>query len=146
VAQDISTILAWTSTHLAWASNYLACTPNYPKTVPYDTRYRHNLTTICKNLLGLKLTPKGRRPFYGLFLDFGQAIVDALFVQKISNFWWTCSLVLASRRTNFYKIPILGYTNMPQKHFFFVKRAASGIQKTFYLLTPKIPSVFLTNF
>jgi hypothetical protein len=34
-----------------------------------------------------KLTPKGRRPFFGPFLDFGQVIVDAIFVQKISNFW-----------------------------------------------------------
>jgi hypothetical protein len=33
------------------------------------------------------LTPKGRRPFFGLFLEFGQPIVDAIFVQKISNFW-----------------------------------------------------------
>jgi hypothetical protein len=64
------------------------------------------------------VNPKGRRPFFGLFLDFGQAIVDAIFVQKISNFWWTCDLVLASRCTNLYKIPIFGYTNMPQKHFF----------------------------
>jgi hypothetical protein len=77
------------------------------------------------------LTPKGRRPFFGPFLDIGQAIVDAIFVQKIWIFWWTCGLVLASRRTNFYKIPIFGYTNMPQKHFFFVKRAALGSQKTF---------------
>jgi hypothetical protein len=33
-----------------------------------------------------KLTPKGPRPFFGPFLKFGQAIVDAIFVQKISNF------------------------------------------------------------
>jgi hypothetical protein len=33
------------------------------------------------------LTPKGRRPLFGPFLDIGQAIVDAIFVQKISNFW-----------------------------------------------------------
>jgi hypothetical protein len=52
------------------------------------------------------LTPKGRRPFFGLFLEFGQPIVDAIFVQKVSKSWWTCGLVLASRRTNFYKIPI----------------------------------------
>jgi hypothetical protein len=32
------------------------------------------------------LTPKGPRPFFGAFLKFGQAIVDAIFVQKISNF------------------------------------------------------------
>jgi hypothetical protein len=33
------------------------------------------------------LTPKGPRPFFDPFLKFGQAIVDAIFVQKISNFW-----------------------------------------------------------
>jgi hypothetical protein len=32
------------------------------------------------------LTPKGPRPFFGPFLKFGQAIVDVIFVQKISNF------------------------------------------------------------
>jgi hypothetical protein len=32
------------------------------------------------------LIPKGPRPFFGPFLKFGQAIVDAIFVQKISNF------------------------------------------------------------
>jgi hypothetical protein len=33
------------------------------------------------------LTPKHLRPFFGPFLKFGQAIVDAILVQKISNFW-----------------------------------------------------------
>jgi hypothetical protein len=33
------------------------------------------------------LIPKGRRPFFGLFLEFGQSIADAIFVQKFSNFW-----------------------------------------------------------
>jgi hypothetical protein len=82
-----------------------------------------------------RLTPKGRRPFFGPILEFGQAIVDAIFVQKISNFWWTYGLVLASRRTNSYKIPIFGDTNMPQKHIFCVMRAVLGNQKTFYFLT-----------
>jgi hypothetical protein len=61
------------------------------------------------------LTPKERRPFFGLFLEFGQPIVDVIFVQKILIFWWTCGLVLASRRTNFYKILISGLAIMPQK-------------------------------
>jgi hypothetical protein len=78
------------------------------------------------------LTPKGLRPFFGMFLEFGQPIADAIFVQKISNFWWTCGLVLASRRTNFYKIPISGLAIMPQKQNYFELRAASGSQKTFY--------------
>jgi hypothetical protein len=34
----------------------------------------------------ISLTPKGQRPFFGLFLEFGQPIVDSIFVQKISNF------------------------------------------------------------
>jgi hypothetical protein len=32
------------------------------------------------------LTTKGPRPFFCPFWKFGQAIVDAIFVQKISNF------------------------------------------------------------
>jgi hypothetical protein len=35
----------------------------------------------------INLTPKGRSSIFGPFLKFGQAIVDAIFVQKISNFW-----------------------------------------------------------
>jgi hypothetical protein len=34
----------------------------------------------------IALTPKHWRTFFGPFLKFGQAIVDAIFVQKISNF------------------------------------------------------------
>jgi hypothetical protein len=44
----------------------------------YITKDSHELR-IC-------LSPKGPRPFFGPFLKFGQAIVDAIFVQKISNF------------------------------------------------------------
>jgi hypothetical protein len=36
---------------------------------------------------GAFLTPEGQSPLFGPFLKFGQAIVDAIFVQKISNFW-----------------------------------------------------------
>jgi hypothetical protein len=63
-----------------------------------------------------ELTSKGPRPFFGPFLKFGQAIGNAVFVQKISNFQWTCGLVLASRCTNFYEIPIYTIGAMPQKH------------------------------
>jgi hypothetical protein len=45
----------------------------------------NNQTQRCQ--CNARLTPKGRRPFFGPFLDIGQAIVDAIFVQKISNFW-----------------------------------------------------------
>jgi hypothetical protein len=68
-------------------------------------------------------------------LKFKQAIVDAMFVQKIANFRWTCDLVLASRRTNFYKIPIFGLGVMPQKQNSFVLGAAQATTKTFYFLT-----------
>jgi hypothetical protein len=33
------------------------------------------------------LTPKVLDAIFQAFLKFGQAIVDAMFVQKISNFW-----------------------------------------------------------
>jgi hypothetical protein len=33
-----------------------------------------------------RLTPKHLRPFFGPFLKFGQAIVDAIFVQKSQIF------------------------------------------------------------
>jgi hypothetical protein len=79
------------------------------------------------------LTPKGPRPFFGPFLKFRQAIVDAIFVQKISNFRWTCGLVLASRRTNFKKIPIYSLGAMLQKQIYFEGRAARAAQKLFIL-------------
>jgi hypothetical protein len=36
----------------------------------------------------MSLTPKVFEAIFQAFLKFGQAIVDAMFVQKISNFWW----------------------------------------------------------
>jgi hypothetical protein len=77
------------------------------------------------------LTPKGPRPFFGQFLKFGQAIVDAIFVQKISNFWLTCGLVLASRCTNFYEISISILGAMPQKQNYFEIRVAQAAKKHF---------------
>jgi hypothetical protein len=65
------------------------------------------------------LTTKGPRPFFGPSLKFGQAIVDAIFVKKVSNFRRTCGLVLASRRTNFYEIPISDLKAMLQKQDYF---------------------------
>jgi hypothetical protein len=61
------------------------------------------------------LTPKGRSPIFGPFLKFVQSIVDAIFVQKISNFRCTCGLVLVSRCINSYKILIFGLGIMSQK-------------------------------
>jgi hypothetical protein len=104
--------------------------------ISFDTKPHITLLSFIKCIEFVRgLTPKGRRPFFGLFLEFGQPIVDAIFIQKISNFWWTCGLVLASRRTNFYKIPISGSAIMPQKQNYFELWAASGNQKTFYFLT-----------
>jgi hypothetical protein len=90
-----------------------------------------NATIIQKYLESNKLTPKGPRPFFGPFLKFGQAIVDAIFVPKISNFWRTCGLVLASRRTNFYEIPISNLEAMPQKQNYFEVWAAWVAKKLF---------------
>jgi hypothetical protein len=79
------------------------------------------------------LTPKGPRLFFGPFLKFGQAIVDAIFVHKISYYRWTCGLVLISRRTNFYKIPISNLGAMPQKQNYFPVRATQAAKKLFIL-------------
>ena len=80
------------------------------------------------------LIPKGWRPFFGLFWNFGQAIVDAMFVQKISNFWCsTYGLVLASRCTNFYKIPIFSLGAMPQKQNYFEVQAARAAKNFLFL-------------
>ena len=67
---------------------------------------------------GKGLTPNGPKPFFGPFLKFGKAIVDAIFVQKVSNFWWTCGLVLALRGTNFYEIPISSLGAVLQRQLF----------------------------
>jgi hypothetical protein len=40
---------------------------------------------------------------------------------------WICGLVLASRRTNFYKIPIFGLVLMSQNVFFFLIRVAKKL-------------------
>jgi hypothetical protein len=57
--------------------------------------------------------------------------VDVIFVQKISNFRCTCGLVLALRRTNFYKILIFGLGIMPQKQNPSELRAAQAAKKLF---------------
>jgi hypothetical protein len=94
---------------------------------------------ICKILLLIlrynfgTLTPKERSPFFGPFLRFGQVIVDAVFGQKISNFRWTCDLVLASRCPNFYKIPNSSLGAIPQKQNYFEVRAAWAAKKLFIL-------------
>jgi hypothetical protein len=80
-----------------------------------------------------KLIPKAPRPFFGPLLKFGQAIVDAIFVQKISNFQWTCGLVLASRCTNIYEIPISSLGAMLQKQNYFEVQATQAAKNLFIL-------------
>jgi hypothetical protein len=55
--------------------------------------------------------------------------MDAIFVPKILNFWWTCGLVLASRHTNFYEIPISSLGAMLQKQDYFEVRVAQAAKK-----------------
>jgi ascorbate-specific PTS system EIIC-type component UlaA len=68
---------------------------------------------------------------------FGQAIVDAVFVKKKLKFLVNMCLVLISRCTNFYEIPISGDNVMPEKQFFQVMWTTLGSQKTFYFLWAK---------
>jgi hypothetical protein len=50
------------------------------------TFYLFFASTQVFNKFVAQLSPKERSPFFGPFLKFGQAIVDEIFVQKISNF------------------------------------------------------------
>jgi hypothetical protein len=52
-----------------------------------DGAYKTYATIMLAHLLISKLTPKVLEAIFQAFLKFGQAIVDAMFVQKISNFW-----------------------------------------------------------
>jgi hypothetical protein len=87
----------------------------------YLVKYVPSLSepNIFQSLKGTIFNPLVLEAIFQAFLKFGQAIVDAMFVQKISKFWWTCGLILASRCTNFYKIPIFGLGVMPQTLLFF---------------------------
>jgi hypothetical protein len=75
----------------------------------------------------LTLTPKGPETIFKPFLKFGQAIVKAIFIKNLWIKLWTYGLVLASRRTNLYKIPIFGLVLMSQNTFFFSIRAAKKL-------------------
>jgi hypothetical protein len=66
----------------------------------------------------MKLTPTGTKAIFRPFLKFGQTIVKVIFIKKSWIFLWTCGLVLASRHTDFYKIPIFGLVLMSQEVFF----------------------------
>jgi hypothetical protein len=91
------------------------------------------------------LTPKDQGPFLAYFLKFGLAIVDAIFVQKISNFRWTCGLVLTSRCTNFYEIPISSLGAMLQKQNYFEGHAAWAAKKLFILKLFWIEFLFINS-
>jgi hypothetical protein len=41
----------------------------------------------ANNVKRMQLTPKVLEAIFQAFMKFGQAVVDAMFVQKISNFW-----------------------------------------------------------
>jgi hypothetical protein len=98
----------------------------------YD-EFSHCLSIFCQGIASLQeyINPKGWSPFCGPYLKFGQAIVDAIFVQKISNFWWTYGIALASRRINVYQIPIYGNIVMSPKHSFFCHVGSFGQPKNF---------------
>jgi hypothetical protein len=65
------------------------------------------------------LTPKGPETIFKPFLKFRQATVKAIFIKNSWIKLWTCGLVLASRHTNFYKIPIFGLVLMSQNTLFY---------------------------
>jgi hypothetical protein len=72
---------------------------------------------ICEE--NCHLSPKGPKAIFKPFLKFGQATVKAIFIKNSWTFLWTCGLILASRRTNFYKNPIFSLVVMSQNAFCF---------------------------
>jgi hypothetical protein len=66
--------------------NILYSYPYSTKRTMFCTFYKQEEPCI-QNVSNGSLIPKGQSPFFGPFLEFGQAIVDAIFVQKISNCW-----------------------------------------------------------
>jgi hypothetical protein len=97
----------------------------------FSKKYKNTKKTLDFTFL----TSKGLEAIFQAFLKFGQAIVDAIFVQKISIFLRTCGFVLASRGTNFYKIPIFDLGVMPQKQNSFVLSTTWAAKKINYFLT-----------
>ena len=90
--------------------------------------------TVAYNVI---LTPKGPKAISIPFLKFGQPIVKATSIKNSWIFLWTCGFVLASRCTNFYKIPIFSLVIMYQNAFFFSTQVA---WKVFLV------EIFFTNF
>jgi hypothetical protein len=75
----------------------------------------------------LPLTPNGPMTILRPFLKFGQAIVKDIFIKNSWIKLWIGGLVLASRRTKFYKIPVFGLVFMSQNVFFFSIWAAKKL-------------------
>jgi hypothetical protein len=90
--------------------------------IEYCRRWR---SSIWKKFI--HLTPKGPETIFKPFLKFGQAIVKAIFIKNSWIKLWACGLVLASRCTKFYKIPIFGLVLMSQNTFFFSIRVAKKL-------------------
>jgi hypothetical protein len=57
-----------------------------PSKLPSKTKFRW-LIKLLKESCHRHLTSKVLEAIFQAFLKFGQAIVDAMFVQKISSFW-----------------------------------------------------------
>jgi hypothetical protein len=89
----------------------------------------HEIITIYYNATWdkTKLTPKGPKAIFRPFLKFEQAIVKAIFIKNSWIKFWIGGLVLASRRTNFYMIPIFGLVLMSQNAIFFSIRATKKL-------------------
>jgi hypothetical protein len=65
--------------------------------------------------------------FVAQFREFGHAIVNAICVLQFMHFLWTCGVVVASRRTNFLKIPICWDTTQLKEHIFIIMWVANSL-------------------
>jgi hypothetical protein len=88
---------------------------------------RKKLLSKRNNLSISILTPKGLKAIFRPFLKFGQAIVKAIFIKNSWIKLWIGGLVLASRRTKFYKISNFVLVIMSQNEFFFSIWAAKKL-------------------
>jgi hypothetical protein len=91
-----------------------------PKFIKIYIAEKHRFIVVVTQVVGAKiLIPKRPKAIFRPFLKFGQAIMKAIFIKHSWIKLWIGGLVLASRRTNFYKIPIFGLVLMSQNVFFF---------------------------
>jgi hypothetical protein len=100
----------------------------YIRIVKYNKMLRKPNIYYLLSFYSPFLTPQGPKAIFEPFFKFGQAIVKAIFIKNSWTFLWTCGLVLASRRTKFYKIPHFGLVVMSQNVlFFFSTRVAKKL-------------------